>query len=67
MEVLDGSFKSVSTGHYVLNDPEKLSGKYISARQNLGVNITENMQISGKANYDIRIWIIIFLCMDYRS
>jgi deferrochelatase/peroxidase EfeB len=36
-EVLAGRFKSVSAGHYVLNDPEKLSGKYISAWQNFGV------------------------------
>ena len=37
-EVLAGRFKSVSARHYVLNDPEKLSGKYISAWQNFGVN-----------------------------
>ena len=36
-EVLAGRFKSVSARHYVLNDPEKLSGKYISAWQNFGV------------------------------
>lgn len=37
-EVLAGRFRSVSARHYVLNDPEKLSGKYISAWQNFGVN-----------------------------
>ena len=42
-EVLAGRFKSISARHYVLNDPEKLSGKYISAWQNFGVNIAENM------------------------
>ena len=42
-EVLAGRFKSVSARHYVLNDPEKLSGKYISAWQNFGVNISENI------------------------
>jgi hypothetical protein len=37
-EVLAGRFKSVCARHYVLNDPDKLSGKYISAWQNFGVN-----------------------------
>ena len=37
-EVFAGRFKSVSARHYVLNDPEKLSGKYISAWQNFGIN-----------------------------
>ncbi len=37
-EVLAGRFRSVSARHYVLNDPEKLSGKYISAWQNFGIN-----------------------------
>ena len=41
-EVLARRFKSISARHYVLNDPEKLSGKYISAWQNFGVNISEN-------------------------
>src|SRR5215208_3333905 len=36
-EVLAGRFSSVSARHYVLNDPEKLSGKYVSAWQNFGV------------------------------
>ena len=36
-EVLAGRFRSVSARHYVLNDPEKLSGKYISALENFGV------------------------------
>jgi intergrase/recombinase len=36
-EVLAGRFSSVSARHYVLNDPKKLSGKYISAWQNFGV------------------------------
>jgi hypothetical protein len=36
-EVLAGRFSSVSGRHYVLHDPEKLSGKYISAWQNFGV------------------------------
>ena len=35
-EVLAGRFSSVSARHYVLNDPEKLSGKYVSAWQNFG-------------------------------
>jgi len=30
-ETLARRFKSVSARHYVLNDPEKLSGEYISA------------------------------------
>ena len=42
-EVLAGRFKSISARHYVLNDPEKLSGKYISAWKNFGVKIVENM------------------------
>lgn len=33
-EVLAGRFSSVSAQHYFLNDPEKLSGKYVSAWQN---------------------------------
>ena len=37
-EVLAGRFKSVSARHYILNDPEKISGKYISAWQNFGVS-----------------------------
>jgi deferrochelatase/peroxidase EfeB len=41
-DVLAGRFKSISARHYVLNDPEKLSGKYISAWRNFGVNIVEN-------------------------
>lgn len=36
-EVLAGRFRSVSARHYVLNDPEKLSGKYISAWENFGL------------------------------
>ena len=36
-EILAGRFKSVSTRHYVLNDPEKLSGKYVSAWENFEV------------------------------
>ena len=39
-EVLAGRFSSVSARHYVLNDPEKLSGKYVSAWQNFGVDIS---------------------------
>jgi deferrochelatase/peroxidase EfeB len=39
-EVLAGRFKSVSSRHYVLNDPEKLSSKYASAWQNFGVDVT---------------------------
>jgi deferrochelatase/peroxidase EfeB len=31
-EVLAGRFKSVSARDYVLNDPDRLSGKYSSAR-----------------------------------
>ena len=37
-EVLAGRFKSVSARHYILNDPEKISGKYISAWQNFGIS-----------------------------
>ena len=37
-EVLAGRFRSVSARHYILNDPDKLSGKYTSAWQNFGVN-----------------------------
>jgi len=37
-EVFAGRFKSVSARYYVVNDPEKLSGKYISAWQNFGIN-----------------------------
>jgi intergrase/recombinase len=40
-EVLAGRFSSVSARHYVLNDPEKLSGKYVSAWQNFGVDISK--------------------------
>ena len=36
-EILAGKFSSVSGRHYVLHDPEKLSGKYISAWQNFGI------------------------------
>ena len=36
-EVFAGRFKSVSA-RYVVNDPEKISGKYISAWQNFGIN-----------------------------
>ena len=39
-EVLAGRFSSVSARHYVLNDPEKLSGKYVSAWKNFGVDIS---------------------------
>ena len=39
-EVLAGRFKSISARHYLSNDPEKLSSKYVSAWQNVGVNIT---------------------------
>jgi hypothetical protein len=34
---------AISRMHYIQNDPEKLSGKYISAWQNFGVNISENI------------------------
>lgn len=37
-EVLAGRFKSVSAKHYILNDPEKLSAKYVLAWQNFGIN-----------------------------
>jgi hypothetical protein len=37
-EVFAGRFKSVSARRYVLNDPEKLSVKYISTWQNFGLN-----------------------------
>jgi len=40
-EVLAGRFSSVGARHYVLNDPEKLSGKYVSAWQNFGVDISK--------------------------
>ena len=40
-EVLAGRFSSVSARHYVLNDPEKISGKYVSAWQNFGLDISK--------------------------
>ena len=40
-EVLAERFRSVSARHYFLNDPEKLSGKYVSAWQNFGVDISK--------------------------
>jgi hypothetical protein len=40
-EVLAGRFNSVSAKHYILNDPDKLSSKYVSAWQNFGVNISK--------------------------
>ena len=40
-EVLAGRFSSVSARLYVLNNPEKLSGKYVSAWQNFGVDISK--------------------------
>jgi hypothetical protein len=39
-EVLAGRFKSISARHYVLNDPEKLSSRYVSAWRNFGVDVT---------------------------
>jgi hypothetical protein len=39
-EVLAGRFRSVSARHYILNDPEKLSSKYIKAWTNFGVNLS---------------------------
>jgi hypothetical protein len=38
-EVLAGRFTSVSARHYVLNDPEKLSAKYIAAWANFGLEL----------------------------
>ena len=38
-EVLAGRFTSVSARHYVLNDPEKLSAKYIGAWANFGLDL----------------------------
>lgn len=40
-EVLAGRFNSVSAKHYILNDPEKLSSKYVSAWQNYNVNLSK--------------------------
>ena len=40
-EVLAGRFSSVSARHYILNDPDKLSGKYVSAWKNFGVEISK--------------------------
>ncbi|MGI0045507.1 MAG: hypothetical protein ACRD47_17550, partial [Nitrososphaeraceae archaeon] len=40
-EVLAGRFRSVSARHYILNDPEKLSSKYIEAWKNFGVNLLQ--------------------------
>ncbi len=37
-EILAGRYKSVSAKHYILNDPEKLSAKYVLAWQNFGIN-----------------------------
>ncbi|MGD9674205.1 MAG: integrase [Candidatus Nitrosocosmicus sp.] len=41
-EVLAGRFSSVSARHYVLNDPEKLSNKYVNAWKNFGINVSNN-------------------------
>jgi intergrase/recombinase len=40
-EVLAGRFTSVSARHYVLNDPEKLSSKYIAAWANFGLDLSK--------------------------
>jgi len=40
-EVLAGRFMSVSARHYVLNDPEKLSSKYIAAWANFGLDLSK--------------------------
>jgi hypothetical protein len=40
-EVLAGRFSSVSGGHYVLHDPEKLAEKYANAWNNFGVNYNQ--------------------------
>jgi hypothetical protein len=40
-EVLAGRFTSVSARHYVLNDPEKLSAKYIAAWANFGLDLSK--------------------------
>ena len=37
-EVLVRPFRSVSARHYILNDPEQISGKYVLAWQNFGVS-----------------------------
>jgi hypothetical protein len=39
-EVLAGRFKSVSARYYVLDDPEKLTDKYITAWMNFGIGIS---------------------------
>jgi hypothetical protein len=40
-EVLAGRFKSVSARYYVLHDPEKLAGKYITDWMNYGIMISD--------------------------
>ena len=40
-EVLAGRFTSISARHYVLNDPEKLSAKYIGAWTNFGLDLSK--------------------------
>ncbi|MGC1133496.1 MAG: hypothetical protein WA941_11785 [Nitrososphaeraceae archaeon] len=40
-EVLAGRFSSISARHYILNDPEKLSSKYITAWTNFGINLLQ--------------------------
>ena len=40
-KVSAGRFTSVSARHYVLNDPEKLSAKYIGAWANFGLDLSK--------------------------
>ena len=42
-EVLAGRFTSVSARHYVLNDPEKLSDRYIAAWANFGLDLSRGI------------------------
>lgn len=42
-EVLAGRFTSVSARHYVINDPEKLSAKYIGAWTNFGLDLSKEI------------------------
>lgn len=40
-EVLAGRFKSVSARYYILQDPEKLTDKYVAAWSNFGIGVSD--------------------------
>jgi len=40
-EVLAGRYRSVSARHYVMHDPDKLAGKYETAWNNFGIDVTK--------------------------